>query len=306
MSMICVPPDDVRAAVPMSEAIDALRVAFTAFARSEFEMPAREVLGDGKFLVMRVHHAMTSSLMVKTLSINFDRQPSITGTVVWSELDRPETLVADAETVTAIRTGAIVGLATDLLAPAHAARLTLIGAGAQAADQVRAVHAVRPLKSLTIVDRRQESAQRLASALAEELPGTVCEVSSDCSSAVRDADVVCCATTSTTPLFTLADLSAQVHVNAIGSFRPTMRELPVELLADATIVVDDRRAAIAEAGEIVDALAAGVIDEDQLIPLGDALINPLTASKTRTVFKTVGVAVQDWAIAQVLAGKLLG
>ena len=303
--MICVPPGDVRAAVPMSEAVEALRGAFVAFARSEFEMPAREVLGDGKFLVMRVQHAATSSLMVKTLSINFDRLPSITGTVVWSELNRKETLVADAEAITALRTGAIVGLATDLLAPAHAQRLTLIGAGAQAADQARAVHAARPLTNLTIVDRRRDRAERLASTLAQEFPATACEVSSDSSTAVRNADVVCCATTSMAPLFTLDDLSAQVHVNAIGSFRPTMRELPVELLADATVVVDDRSAAMTEAGEIVHALAAGVISEDQLIPLGDALVKPLGAPKPRTVFKTVGVAVQDWAIAQLLAAKLL-
>ncbi|MBP2328844.1 ornithine cyclodeaminase/alanine dehydrogenase-like protein (mu-crystallin family) [Kibdelosporangium banguiense] len=99
-------------------------------------------------------------------------------------------------------------------------------------------------------------------------------------------------------------LPARVHINAIGAFRPTMRELPDDLLAEATVVIDDRAAILDESGEILHALSSGAIVADDLIVLGEALSHP-PARRDRTVFKTVGVAAQDWALARVLAAKFL-
>ena len=305
MKTVTVGPEEIRAAVPMSEAIAAVRQAFIDLATGHFEMPARAVLRDGSFIVMSAHHRASASLMVKTLSLNFDRVPAIAGTVVWSETGRVDHLVADAGAVTTLRTGAVAGVATDLLAAQVPARLVLIGAGAQGADQVRAIHSVRPLVSLTVVDRDPRRAEGLLVSLVDELGGVELATHYDADLAVGNANIVCCATNAEAPLFRAESLADRVHVNAIGSFRPSMRELPDELLANATVVVDDRDAVMAEAGEIIHALQAHVITRTQLSELGPALVSHLKSTRSKSVFKTVGVAVQDWAIAQVLATRFL-
>lgn len=305
MKTISLSEHQIREAVSMSEAIDAVRCGFIGLANGEFEMPTRTALRDGQFLVMSAHHRPTESAMIKTLSVNFNRAPAITGTVVWSTLDRLDHLAADAGAVTTLRTGAAVGVATDLLAAPDADRLTLIGAGGQAPDQVRAVHTVRPLRRLTVVDTNAERAQALVNTLQAELDGTEILTATDPASAVQDAHIICCATPATSPLFPESALPAQVHVNAIGAFRPTMRELPDELLADSTVIIDERDAILEESGEIIHALHAGAIAQDDLTELGTALTADPTDHGKRTVFKTVGVAMQDWAIARLLADKFL-
>ncbi len=222
----------------------------------------------------------------------------------WSDAERTDHVVADAASVTALRTGAIVGVATDAFAPQEADSLTVIGAGGQAADQFRAVHAVRPLRQLSVVDVDRARAEHLVETLQPELDGVSVSVPPDIATAVSRADIVCCATSATTPLFPLAALPERVHVNAIGAYRPTMRELPDELLADATVIVDELAGVLEESGEILHALDSGAIREDDLIELGHALSHP-PAPSPRTVFKSVGVAVQDWAIARLLAAKCL-
>ncbi|MGK4591396.1 ornithine cyclodeaminase family protein [Amycolatopsis sp. w19] len=302
MDVVTFGPDEIRSAVSMPAAINAVRDGVLALHRGEFEMPTRTVLRDGGFLVMSAHHRPTASAMIKTLSLDFDRDPAIAGTVVWSELGHSRQLVADAIEVTRIRTGAITGVATDLLARPEAKTCTLIGAGGQAADQIRAVHAVRPLTELRIVSRGLERAEALGKALGAELDISAV-VLTDADEAVRDVDIVCCATTSTEPLFSLESLAEHAHVNAIGAYRPTMRELPDELLADATVVIDERDAILEESGEIIHALAAGAITESDLIELGTALTDGVVKPGGRTVFKSVGVAMQDWAIARLLAAR---
>ncbi|KUM73383.1 ornithine cyclodeaminase [Streptomyces curacoi] len=305
MKTITLGERDIREAVTMNEAIDAVRRGFVDLAGGAFEMPTRTVLRDGQFLVMSAHHRPTASAMIKTLSLNFERKPAIAGTVVWSETGRLDHLVADAGTVTALRTGAAVGVATDLLAAPEAGRLTLIGAGGQAPDQVRAVHAVRPLRQLIVVDADPRRAQALVETLEPELPGVELRTAADAESAVAGAEIVCCATNATSPLFPESALPAQVHVNAIGAYRPTMRELPDELLAGSTVVIDELDAVLEESGEIIHALETGAITQSALTELGTALTAPPGDHGKRTVFKTVGVAMQDWALARLLAEKFL-
>src|SRR5918992_2177002 len=298
METITIGAREIREAVTMREAIDAVRRGFIDLAGGEFEMPTRTALQGGQFLVMSAHHRSTASAMIKTLSLNFARKPAIVGTVIWSETDRLDHLVADAGAVTTLRTGAAVGVATDLLAAPEAGRLILVGAGGQAADQVRAVHAVRPLRQLTVVDRDPRRAQTLIEALEPELAGAELRTATDAESAVRSAEIVCCATNATSPLFPESALPAQVHVNAIGAYRPTMRELPDELLATSTVVVDELDAILEESGEIIHAIETGTITKDALIELGTALTATSAEYRQRTVFKTVGVAMQDWAVAR--------
>src|SRR5918999_1280934 len=172
MSVIQFGPEEVREAVTMREAIAAVRSSFVDLANGGFEMPGRTVLSDRRFLVMTAHHRPSRSAMVKTLSLNFEsRTPSILGTVTWSSLDAATQVVADAAAITALRTGAVSGVATDLLAPAEASLCAVIGAGAQGADQARAVHAVRPLSLLEVVDRDLMRADDLCRRLSAEFGG---------------------------------------------------------------------------------------------------------------------------------------
>jgi ornithine cyclodeaminase len=285
----------------MSAAIDAVRDAFRELAAGHFVLPPRQIFGDGAVLVMSAYHSPTGTAVVKKIGIALDQVPAIRATVIWT--GDGEQLVADGTSITTLRTGAVVGVATDLLAPADATRLTVIGSGAQAPDQVRAVLAVRPIADVTIAGRSADRAGKLARDLATEFPEVRFTATTDIDAAVADPHIICCATSSATPLFTADALPETVHVNAIGAFRPTMRELPRDLLASATtVLVDQREAALEESGEIIDAVRSGTLTTEDLVELGSALTTP-PPHTGRTVFKSVGVGCQDWAIAAALAGS---
>ena len=303
MRLETVDHDEVLALVGMTDAIDAVRRAYIDVERGHFEMPARLPLAEGQFLFMPTHHRPSGSAVVKALSLNFERVPPIAGSVIWIELSRADSLVIDAEAVTVLRTGAAVGVATDLMAPAQASRLAMFGAGAQALHQVQAVNAVRPLDHVTVVDLDRSRAELLVTRLRRALPDASVSVESDNERALDGAQIVNCATTSREALFSLDALLPTVHVNAIGAFRPGMRELPDDLLARSTVVVDDPSAAMSEAGEIIAAVASGVLTEQQLLPIGRALESGFERTPL-TVFKSVGIAAQDWAIAQLVATRI--
>ncbi|MCR6490189.1 ornithine cyclodeaminase family protein [Amycolatopsis sp. OK19-0408] len=288
----------VRAAVPMTAAVDAVREAFAELAAGRFQVPQRLSFGGGTTLVMSACHTPTSTTVVKTLSLVAGRTPMIVGTLMWNT--EAGQVVADAIEVTTLRTGAASGVATDLLAPPSASRLALLGTGAQAADQVRAVAAVRPVTALAVFGRDSSRALAFAERVGAEFPGIATRVATSAADAVSDAEIVCCATSSSTPLFDVDDLPERVHVNAIGSYLPSMRELPAELLATAEcVVVDQVEAVLEEAGEVIHAVESGLLERTSLVELGAALRTPPVVGG-RTVFKSVGLAVQDWAIARLL------
>ncbi len=294
--------DTVFGLVEMPDAIEAVRSAFVDFELGEFEMPTRLSLGESRFLVMPTYHRPTGSAVVKSLSLNFDRTPPISGTVTWVELATVNNLVIEAEAVTALRTGAAVGVATDLLAAPDASRLAMFGAGAQAYYQVQAVHAVRPLTQVKVVDLDPVRADNLVASLKTLLPDAAVRVAADGADALADADIVNCATTARSPLFSIDALAPSAHVNAIGAFKPGMRELPNELLAAATVFVDDQASVLAEAGDVIEAVGSGFVNADDLVPIGRALRqSPRRAA--RTVFKSVGIAAQDWAVAHLVARR---
>ncbi|MGW9210230.1 ornithine cyclodeaminase family protein [Embleya sp. NPDC055664] len=291
--------EDVRRQVPMRRAIDAVREVLLEVAAGSFVLPPRLVVGDGRILVMTAFHQPTGTAAVKALEVRLDRMPAIIGTVTW--MGTNGRMIADASAITTLRTGAIAGVATDALAPRDASVMTLFGAGAQAPDQIRAVHTVRPLTALTVFDRDRPRAEKLLSELEGELPGVHLRSADDVTTALTDVEIVSCATSSSTPLFPADALPVRVHVNAIGSFRPTMRELPDELLATADLVVVEQiEAATDEAGEIIHALETGTLTRHRIHEPAEILE---TAPETtgRTVFKTVGIAAQDWAVARLLS-----
>ena len=304
MSVLSIDDEKLRMLVPMRAAIDAVKQALGGLERDEFELPLRTHLGGGQSIVMPLFHKPTNSSVTKVLSLDPDRNPFITGTVTWSAKGVANSVVANAVPVTTIRTGAIVGAAVDLLANDDVENLVVFGAGAQAFDQVRAVLAVRSVKNVALIDRVAKRATEAAGTLKAEFPGISFTGLDQASGVLPFADIVCCATTSTAPLFLERDLPDRVVVTAIGAYRPDMHELPQDLLGSGCpVYIDNVEACMAEAGEIVAALRSGALTAADLMPLGKAVLAPPVRTK-RSIFKSVGVAVQDWAVMHVLSAGL--
>jgi ornithine cyclodeaminase len=294
---------EVRRFAPMRAVMEAVKQALVGIENNEFEVPQRLTFGQTHALVMPVYHRPTRSLVTKLLSLDFTRVPSISGVVTWSATGQP-TLIADAAAVTALRTGAIVGLAVDLLAPSDAQTLLLYGAGAQALDQVRAIASVRRLTRVTVVGRTLDRTESVVEALRVEFPGVEFKAVTDGREDIRDADIISCATPSTSPLFSIEDLPERVVVTAIGSFTQQMHEIPQELFATGCpVVVDHVDACLKEAGEVIRAVADGRIEATDLITLGSSITRP-PLRRNRAVFKSVGVAPQDWAVMRLLCSTL--
>ncbi len=191
-----------RAALPMLDAIDSMRSAFVR----DREIPQRHHLGGSLFMPGRVG-PISGIKVVSTTPGN------PVGIVVVFDGEGSPLGIVDGPTLTAIRTAAVCGLATDLLARPDTATMAMLGAGAMAADQIAAVRAVRPIDRVLIWSRSFARAE----ALADEVGGTAVH---DADDAVRDADVVTTATPSTAPLFASSSLPEAVHVNAVGAYTP--------------------------------------------------------------------------------------
>ena len=207
----------------------------------------------------------------------------------------------DAAALTALRTGAASGLATDLLADPASTVLAMLGAGDQAPDQVAGVCAVRPIREVRVYSRRSRRSRELCDRLQASYPGIAFAPAASPEQAVNGADVICAATRATTPLFQAADLRRRVHINAIGAYRLDMSEIAPDVFGRADLVVIDQLdATLAEAGDVVAALHDGRLRRADLVEIG-ALLTGAAAPANRaaqrglSIFKSVGIAAQDWS-----------
>jgi ornithine cyclodeaminase/alanine dehydrogenase-like protein (mu-crystallin family) len=296
----------------MPDAIQASRRAFVAAAAGEVTGPLRSSLSRRRVLVMPAEH-VSGSALVKVISLHEDGWvqglPSIEGTVLW--IDGPTGRICaqvDAAALTALRTGAASGLATDLLAHPASHVLAMLGSGGQAPDQVAGVCAVRPIGEVRVYSRRAQRSEELCDRLRSNHPGVRFIPALTAARAVSGADVICTATRATAPLFQPADVLRHVHVNAIGAYRLDMREIHPGLLAQAgLVVIDQLEAALAEAGDIVAALEDGSIRQDDLVEIARLLSAAAVNSDVQhrvTIFKSVGVAAQDWSVCELAVERL--
>jgi alanine dehydrogenase len=234
--------------------------------------------------------------------------PTIHALVAWFDAASGRPLaVLDGAEITAMRTGAASGVATRLLARPKAATLGIIGAGAQAAWQIRAVLGARPIRRVLVYARDAERRAGFARSMADETGIEVMGADS-AEHAVRESDVICCATTATEPVFDAAWVQPGTHVNGIGAFRPGMVELPPALFARAALVaVDAREAALAEAGDLLAAIETGAVAESGLVEIGTIDRETVTSRDPQaiTLFKSVGLAIQDVAAAGLVVSRLL-
>lgn len=304
---------DIQRCLTMSDTITAMRVAFEALSAGQAHMPHRlamELQEQGAVLLMPSlldtsgEHTFGLKLVTQ-MPRNFARKlPRSYATVLLLDAITGKTLaVLEGGWLTAMRTGATAGLATEILARRDAEILALFGAGAQAPTQVLAMHTVRPLREVRVVNRNDEHYHTLVATL-QQLLGKDCPPvhrARSATEALAGASLVVCATSATEPLFQRKDIAAGTHINAIGAFTPAMREVDEEVLAQARIVVDQRAAALVEAGDLLQPLERGVIaGPETWIELGELVTGKHSGRQSAeeiTVFKSVGLGVQDVAAA---------
>ena len=304
---------DVRALLPMAECIDVMHDALRQLANGNAVLPLRTVLRlpdtPNAFAAMPaiVGAGRDASLGAKVITVfpGNDATPfdSHIGVVLLFAAAVGTLLaIADASSITAIRTAAVSGLATRFLSRNDSASVAMLGAGVLALPHLQAMCAVRPIRRATIWtpsalapgSRAQHLAERARRELAIEV-----DVAESAELAVRDADIVCTVTSSRTPVLHGDWLRPGTHVNAVGASLRSTRELDSGAVRRAEFFADRRESVMAEAGDFLIPLAEGVIDEGHLLAeLGAVLSGAHRGRSSRdviTVFKSLGLAIEDVA-----------
>ena len=288
---------DVRTALPMKQAIEAMKLAYGQFSAGKATVPLRSRLHTekGVSLMMPAYLHDSRDLAIKVVSVYGDNPslglPTIAATVLVLDPETGTPLAfMEGDALTALRTGAGGGLAADYLARKDARTVVLFGAGVQARAQLQASAAVRSVEKVWICNRNEAAALRLAEEIAawpqapEVITGAVA------TEVLGRADMVLAATTTQTPLFDGDLLAPGTHVTGVGSFAPEMQEIDAKTVHRAKVVVDSREACTAETGDIINSQAKIHAEIGEIVN-GD---RPGRESEEEiTFFKSVGIAAQD-------------
>jgi len=305
--------DAIAATLTYPALVEALRQAF----RADIAVPVRHhhtVPQAGRDATLLLMPAWTETraagerfLGCKIVTVFPDNaaagQPSVHGRyLLMSGTTGAPLALMDAQALTAWRTAAASALAASYLARADAAHLVMIGAGALAPHLVRAHMAVRPIRRVTLWNRTHGRAVALAFGLT--VSGIETAIAEDLETAVRDADIVCCATLSTEPIVRGAWLKPGAHVDLVGGFTPKMREADNDAIKRARVYVDTRAGAGKEAGDIVIPLRRKILTQKgirgDLFELCRGKAKGRTSDRHITLFKSVGSAIEDLAAAMLV------
>ena len=303
MSTLVIDQAQVEELLTMPECIELMEETLVALAREELYQPLRSVVrppgADGFMGLMPAHRGGgTPAFGLKVVCI-FPGNPARgldahQGAVVLFDGETGEVrAIANASAITAIRTAAVSAVATRALARENARTLAILGAGVQARSHLEAMRALHSWERVVVWSRTREHAEQLGA-----------EVADSAEEALRDADVVCTTTTSREPVVRREWLKEGAHVNAVGSSIPTTRELDTATMADATLFVDRRESTLNEAGDYLFAAGEGAIGPEHIrAELGEVLAGGAEGRRSAdelTVFKSLGLAVEDLACAQFL------
>jgi ornithine cyclodeaminase/alanine dehydrogenase-like protein (mu-crystallin family) len=300
---------NIKAAITMREAIEAMRDAFGQLSSEQATMPQRTPVHSkkGVTLFMPAYLSGTDDLALKIVSI-YDQNPTLGWplvmalvTVLDAQTGAPRA-VMDGTYLTALRTGAASGLATEILARPQADVVALFGAGGQAGAQLEAVCTARTVREVRVYARTAARVSAFIRSVAGQgpIPSAINAAASP-QAALQDASIILVATTSSTPVFDGRQVAPGAHVNGIGSFRPDMQEVDAALVTRSKVVVDQLDAAWEEAGDLIIPLKQGLISQEHVHAELGEIVNgtkPGRESEAEiTFFKSVGVAAQDAAIA---------
>lgn len=284
---------------PHKDLIEALREGFA----SAITTPVRHHHDTGRAMLLLMPAWSKDWTGLKTVTVKPDNVqhgiPSIQGTylLIDNATGAPVALMDGGE-ITRRRTAAASALAADYLARRDASVLTLFGAGALAPHFVQAHAAVRPIKTVRIVNRNRDKAQ----AVAVELKALGFDAAlADAEAAVREADIITCITNATAPLFQGTWLKPGAHVDLVGAYKPTMREADADTVARAEVYVDTLEGVKAEAGDLLQAEAEGRFSfadvKGDLAQLCKGEVKGRSSDSAVTLFKSVGTALEDLAAA---------
>lgn len=288
---------ELRRLVPVDRAIEAVERAFRG---DDSQTPPRQhiPIGDADLLFMPSWSPRAAGVKLVTVDPGNPGRglPLVNGSYLL--FDR-ETLqpraVIDAAALTAIRTAAVSGVATRALAHPDSERLVIFGAGAQAHAHLESMCAVRDIAQVSVVSRSEQKARALV-----ERARTLVDVAhlGDPMNAVAEAHVVCTCTTSPTPVFDGRMLNQGAHVNAVGSYKPDAREIDAAVVRRAALVVVETREVMGGSGDLAVPLRDGDLDAAAVVPLREVLDRSKPRDDEITLFKSVGQAFEDLAVAE--------
>ncbi len=316
MSILVLTQGEVETLLPVEECIPVMAEALSALARGQMHMPLRTVVrapdASGFLGLMPSYTSVAEKAYGLKAVCVFPQNAALGkdahqgGVLLFSGETGELLAVMNASAITAIRTAAVSAVATKLLARQDAGELALLGTGVQARCHLPAMAAVRTLKRARVASRRLERAREFVAEFQRRYSFPM-EAVESVEAAVRGADLVVTATTAREPIVKREWLSPGTHLNLVGSSIPTAREADSATMAAASIFVDRRESTLNEAGDYLFAAREGAIGPERLrAELGEILVGAhpgRTSAEEITLFKSLGLAVEDLASAQYLYRK---
>jgi len=306
--------NEIASVLTMQDSITAMKTAFINFSQGKDEVPQRISLNlkneNDEALFMPASEKDSDFASLKIVTVNKNNPqinlPKIQALIILIDANTGSVLsIMDGEYITAMRTGAVSGLATDLLSKKESKIAAIIGTGIQAVKQLEAIACVRELKKvfifgLTINDTENFVKQNKDRYSIELIP-------TDNKTLLKKCDIICTATSSLTPVFEDINIKEGTHINSIGSYKPDMCEIPEGTIFRSKVIVDSISACLKEAGDIIQPINKGKITQDHIYSeLGEIASGVKSGRKNKeevTVFKSVGIAIQDLAIASYVYKK---
>lgn len=305
---------DIRKLISMEEAINAMQQAFASYSEGTSRVPQRyvsEIEGIGMDLFFKpAYNKSLGRIAVKILTQKtgeiIQGVPSILGVILLLDMKTGAILsMMDGTYLTALRTGAASGIATKLLARDDANTVAIFGCGAQGKTQLEAICDVRPIKRVLLYDTNTDAAEKFKNEM-EERQSISINVEKNLQN-LKQADIICTATNSEKPLFSRDDISEGVHINAIGSYKPNMQELDPLIIKSGKLFVDSSESVLKESGDLIKPISSNVFSENIIkAEIGDLINNEVTGRQTNdeiTIFKSVGLGVQDLFVANAIYNK---
>jgi alanine dehydrogenase len=303
--MLHVAEADVKRLLPYSKAIQLVREAYVRLAQGHAVNPPRILLSvpnGASMFFMPAHVYGQKTVSIKAARVNV-RNPQISLPTVMTTIYAYDAVtgvqVAEVEGdwLTAVRTSASTAVATDVLASKSVKVLGVFGTGTEAATHIPALMLVRDFDRILVYSRDKRKRELFAEKMSRDHAATVVAAEAP-EQVARESDVIVTATTSDTPVFEGGMVKPGVHVNAIGRATTEGREVDTDLVKKSRVVVDSRPQALATYGDIIRPIREGVIQESDILELGEILIGraKVRPGSGSTLFKAGGLAVLDATI----------
>jgi len=309
MNTVIVSQTEVPTLLPMGECVEVMANALRALAGQQAILPLRSLMWlpdrSGLLGLMPGYLGEPECMGIKVVTVmpgnHGTPYDAHQGAVLLFEVEHGRLLaVIDASSITSIRTAAVSGVATRMLAREEAGDLAILGSGVQAASHLEAMQVVRTLRRVRVWSRSAASARAFAAREGERLGLTV-EVSASARAAVEGADLICTTTAAREPVLEGAWIAPGTHINAVGACIASARELDTAAVVRSRLIVDRRESVFAEAGDFLIPKSEGAIDDAHIAgELGDVLVGRLegrTSDQDITLFKSLGIAIEDLAAA---------